>query len=78
MCECKDEDFGLQKISKLYFLRGRANYFAGNYEDAITDFEQSSNYNPKNKLIVKHLKRTKSILKRKEQKLASNMKKMFA
>ena len=33
---------------------------------------------PKNKLIVKHLKRTKSILKRKEQKLASNMKKMFA
>lgn len=78
LCECKDEDFGLLKISKLYFLRGRANYFAGNYEDAITDFEQSSNYNPKNKLIVKHLKRTKSILKRKEQKLASNMKKMFA
>ena len=69
---------GRMKLSKVYFLRGKANAFLENYEDAIRDFKYSCTYNPKDKSISKELKKIKIKMKRKEKKLASQMKKMFS
>ena len=68
---------GRMKISKVYFLRGKANAYLENYEDSIQNFKDSYAYNPKDKAISKELKKVKAKMKRKERKLASQMKKMF-
>ena len=65
------------KISKVYFLRGKANAYLENYEDSVQNFKDSQTYNPKDKSITKELKKVKARMKRKEKKLASQMKKMF-
>ena len=69
---------GRMKLSKVYFLRGKANAFLENYEDATHNFKDSYTYNPKDKSIKKELKKVKIKMKRKEKKLASQMKKMFS
>ena len=78
LCQTNEDDgAGLLKVSKMYFLRGRANVFVENFEEALNDFEQASNFNPKDKKILKQVKRTKASLKRREKNLASKMRKMF-
>ncbi len=69
--------YGRMKISKVYFLRGKANAYLENYEDSVQNFKDSHTYNPKDKSITKELKKVKAKMKRKEKKLASQMKKMF-
>ena len=45
---------GRMKISKVYFLRGKANAYLENYEDSIQNFKDSYAYNPKTKQLAKN------------------------